>query len=525
MGIENSGNEASEELEDVEYEEEKKVEKVRRFKDVSVKRAGTQITLPEGMTYEQGIKWLDRKRQEDEREVQIAEQIDAFPLDGAYAIFRAMSRKYGFVGMVPTPGFFGSTPPTMIGVEAGPGQMVQVPWGSMQIPNIQGRLETGVAHKDGRQVFVLHGIVRQKHKKEVAELAAMAREIVRKESIYKGKAIRASFPELNPRDFNPMSHAPKFIDTAEVKENELIFSQDVRAQVASYLFTPIEKTALCREHNIPLKRGILLEGPYGTGKTQTAYVAAKKAVENGWTFIYLDTVDNLQRAIFFAQQYGPAVIFAEDIDSVMDGERTEDMNGILNTIDGVDTKGHEIIVVLTTNHVENINPAMLRPGRLDAVIQVRAPDAHAVQALLRLYSRGLIPADENLDEVGRVLKGHIPAVIREVVERSKLNTIMRLSKDEAFTLKQGDLLVAAESILAQVELINPKKLEPRNIFKEMGTAAGSEMAKGLLVAAILKGEHPGVLAVPPSVLEEMKEMVAELPVPHNTGNGSNHKSS
>lgn len=518
MGIENKGIEAAEEMEDVEYEEEVEKKRTRKFKDVSVKRAGTQITLPDGMTYEQGIMWLDRKRKEDEREVAIAEQIDAFPLDGAYAMYRAMSEKYGFVGMVPTPGFWGSTPPVMIGVETGPGQMVQVPWGSMQIPNIQGRLQTGVAHKDGRQVFVLHGLIRQKHKKEVADLVALARQIVREKSIYKGKAIRASFPELNPEDFNPMSHAPKFIDTAEVKENELIFSNDVKAQVTSYLFTPIEKTQMCREHNIPLKRGILLEGPYGTGKTQTAYVAAKKAVENGWTFIYLDTVDNLQRAIFFAQQYGPAVIFAEDIDSVMDGERDEDMNGILNTIDGVDTKGHEIIVVLTTNHVENINPAMLRPGRLDAVIQVRPPDAQAVQALLRLYSRGLIPETEPLDEVGKVLKNHIPAVIREVVERSKLNTISRMQNDEPFVLKERDLMVAAESILAQVELINPKRIESPNPFQLMGKAAGSEVAKGMMVAAILGGNRPSVVAVPPETLEEMKSMVAELPA-YSGGNG------
>jgi SpoVK/Ycf46/Vps4 family AAA+-type ATPase len=75
-------------------------------------------------------------------------------------------------------------------------------------------------------------------------------------------------------------------------------------------------------HKVPLKRGVLLEGPYGTGKTLTAFVTAKKCVENGWTFIMLDRVAALKEALTFARMYAPAVVFAEDIDRSVEGERT-----------------------------------------------------------------------------------------------------------------------------------------------------------------------------------------------------------
>lgn len=493
---------------DAEFEEDGSKKKKKVFKDVSVLQEGDKIILPEGMDFDEGIKWLQRKQVEELREVAINEQIDAFPLDGALAFHKAIARKYGFAGLIPTPGFWGPRPPVMIGVNVSPKTTVQVPWGRLEIPNIKGFLQTQVDQKDGRHVFVIGGAVLQKHKKEISELAQATRDIVREESIYRGKAIKVSFPELNPHDFDPTSNPPKFIDTASVSSEELIFSDDVRLLVNDSLFVPIQKTALCRKYKIPLKRGILLEGPYGTGKTLTAYVTAKMAEENGWTFIYLNTVKDLQRAIFFGQQYGPAVIFAEDIDTVLKGGRNDEMNGILNTIDGVDTKGSELIVVLTTNHVNLINPAMLRPGRLDAVVPVRPPDAEAVARLIKLYARGLVEAGENLEEAGTLLNGHIPAVIREVVERSKLSAVGRLQDGQDMTLKGQDLVTAAKSMMAQIALINPNhKVEP-HAMEILGTALGREMASGLITSAMGKEQFEKLLS--PAVLAAMKAPHAAL---------------
>lgn len=451
-----------------------------KFKNVEIVREGNQIIVPEGMSLKKARIWLERKEVEEEQEIAIDEIIEAFPMEGAFAFAKAISRKYGFAALVPTPGFFGPNPPVMIGVDTGVAETQQVPWGRIEIPNIAGYLETGITVKNNRMLFSIGGEVKQKHKGEIKDLANLTRKIVFEESIYRGKAIRVQF-ETDPRKFNPRD-CPKFIDVRQVKEDELIFSDDVRKAVSTSLFTPIEHTDNCRKYQIPLKRGILLEGPFGTGKTLTAYVAAKKCAANGWTFIYLSKVEDLKTAIHFAKSYQPAVIFAEDIDRVMvEGERksNDTVNDILNTIDGVDTKGMELIVCLTTNHVEHIEPAMMRPGRLDAVISVRAPDQRASIALVELYARGRLDQSDKYEVVGEKLKGQIPAVIREVVERSKLAAVGRLSKGEELKLRASDLEFAAEEMLNHLRLMTPKPEDERSDFEKGADTLGKHIVSAL----------------------------------------------
>lgn len=448
-----------------------------------------QILLPQGMDYKDGIKWLQRKDEEQSRKVAINEVIDAYPLDGALALHRAMAKKYGWNHLIPTPGFFGDRPPMMISVRTGPNpnDMVQVPWGRMEIPGVEGYIEAQITISEKQPKFVIGGTIKRKHEAEVAELARIARGFIAEQSIYRGKALRVKFFE-DPKqvedinDFNP-----RFIDISGVRENELIFPADVMDLVKTNLFTPIEKTAVCREHKIPLKRGILLAGPYGVGKTLTANVAAKKCTENGWTFIYLESVKDLQQAIHFAKQYSPAMIFAEDIDQIVrnDQRRDDEINGILNTIDGVDTKSSEIIVALTTNHVDQISKAMLRPGRLDAVISVPAPDADAAQRLVRLYARNLLAESESLVTVGKELDGYIPAVIREVVERSKLAAISHTVPGEELKITASDLLIAARSMVQHLELLKPVQEDMRSDVEK----AASMTASALTAAAATIAGH------------------------------------
>lgn len=454
--------------------------KEKEFRDVQIVREGNQIVLPAEMSYKQARTWLERKEVEEEQMIAIDEIVEAFPVEGAYAFAKAIAKKYGFVALVPTPGFFGPNPPVMIGVDVGidaDGKVLtaQVPWGRLEIPKISGFLETGITLKNNRLLFQIGGEIRQKHKEEIRQLANLTREIVQNDSIYRGKAIRVSFPDpAEPKKFNPRD-CPKFIATTNVRQEELIFAKDVERAVNTSLFVPIEKTAYCREYKIPLKRGILLEGPFGTGKTLTAYVAAKKCEENGWTFIYLDKVKDLKTAIHFAKAYQPAVIFAEDVDRVMDGARDEAMDEILNTIDGVDTKGMEVIIALTTNHVEHIEPAMMRPGRLDAVITIKAPDAEAAIQLVRLYARGRLDDKDNFDHVGKKLNGQIPAVIREVVERSKLAAVGRLHDGEKLTLRARDLEFAADEMLNHLRLMTPKPEDKRSDFEKAADTLGGHL--------------------------------------------------
>lgn len=447
---------------------------------VEIARAGKQIILPENMTYKDARIWLERKEREDEQTVRVDELIGCHPLEGAIALAKALKEIYGWTNLVPTPGFFGDHPPSFINMEVGPNMNVQVPWGRIVIPKIEGYIHSAVGQKDGRYCYRIVGEIKQKHRTEIANLIDKVRLVFSSDSIYKGNAIRISFP--NPsEDFNIHDNCPKFMDLTDVRADELIFDSDVRKLVETSLFTPIKYTAACVAAGIPLKRGILLEGPYGTGKTLTAKVAAELCKKNGWTFIYLNSVKSLRDAIHFARNYMPAVIFAEDIDQVLGNQdRDEDTNEILNNIDGIDSKNDRLMVVLTTNHVEKLNKAMLRQGRLDAVIPVRPPNAEAVVKLVRIYGRGLIDANEDLSKVGELLRGRIPAAIREVVERAKLAAIWRQDGNmDGMYVTSEDLEIAAMGMEHHLKLQETPIADKKTLAEQFGKGVGDAISDAL----------------------------------------------
>lgn len=417
-----------------------------------------RIQLPEGMSYDTAIDTLEKRKTYEEQVTSFVETIDnGFIWDGAIAFQKAMAKIYGWAQAVPTPGFFGDEPPRMLAVDVSPEETVMVPFGQFRLPGMDGYLETGATKKNGRLVLEISATCRRKNEEAIRGLCAEARRILKTESIYKGKAFKVRFKDSNGDGLSIPT--VKFLDLSRVNPEELVFSDEVGRAIQTSIFTPIENADACRRHKIPLKRGILLAGKYGTGKSLTSAVTAKKCEENGFTFLYCERADELAEMVKLAHQYQPAAIFCEDIDRVMSGERSVAIDDILNIIDGIESKGTELLVILTTNHVENINQALLRPGRLDAVINVLPPDALAVEKLIRLYGRGLVPENANLSEVGEMLAGNIPAVIREVTERAKLSAI-KLGTDKKMVLSAEALKDAALTMRDQLALLAEKKQAP-----------------------------------------------------------------
>jgi ATPase family associated with various cellular activities (AAA) len=424
--------------------------------DTKISYSGKAITLPSdphNMPIRAAIIALKRKEEEENTTVQVHEIIDAYPHDAAVAFIKAMVNIYGWASPVPTPGFWGDSPPTFLSVKTGKGHgdVVQCPIGSFKLPNVDDRITTVITQKERRDpklYFIIHAEVKQKFRHILVELAAECRRIVNEESIYRGKAIRLNVNDEGQLDMNV---PPDFMDTSHVNEESLIFNDDIRAQIYTNILVPIKNQEECRRHNIPMKRGILLEGPYGTGKSLTAAMVARVCEENNVTFILLNKVQGLKTALELAVRFGHSVVFSEDIDLIAQ-DRDDKMNDLILVIDGVVSKSSPIMTILTTNHVERLNPVILRPGRLDAIISVREPDPDTVQRLIRHYAGSLIGKDEDLSRAGKEMAGQIPATIRECVERAKLGMIGR----GATTLTDHDLSIAALTMKNHLALLKTK---------------------------------------------------------------------
>jgi hypothetical protein len=98
-----------------------------------------------------------------------------------------------------------------------------------------------------------------------------------------------------------------------------------------------------RDEKMPLKRAILFEGDYGTGKTLAAFLTAQIATANGWSFHYCRPGrDNIATVMKTARLYQPAVVFFEDVDTIAEGGDADDVSQLLDIFDGNHREGHRV---------------------------------------------------------------------------------------------------------------------------------------------------------------------------------------
>lgn len=468
-------------------------------KEIEVVRADVdQVILPEEMTIAQGINYLQAKRKEEEEVVTRNEEFDCHPFEGLLAFKNAFFERYGLTGAKPTPGFFGPTPPMSIKIQTGPNpeDFQEAMVGLIELPQWEGSASmqpcNSHVNPNGESIFVLHVSCKKRQLPEMNWIFSKIRELVKTQSLYKGKAIRLEFDE-KPADLDhgAIPRQPEFMDVSGVEPAKLILPKGVESLVKTALFLPATHPNECRKQGIPLRRGTLLAGPYGTGKTLTAATLAKIGTEiGGTTFIYLKNVQFLAEALRFARRYAPAVVFSEDVDVLMGtDDRTDAVNEVLNIIDGVDTKQAEIQLVLTSNHAERLNKAMLRPGRIDTLIPFTPPDLEAAVRLLQAYSGDLKDKAVTLADlktVAEILVGQIPAVFREVVERAKLAAIQRrLEKGiptDNLTLFFDDYVDAAQSVIVQQQALSIRETRTLNV----GEMLANHIADAVVAATTSK---------------------------------------
>ncbi len=385
-------------------------------------------------THKEAILWLDRKSKEAEQTVKIQHAFNAFPLDAAVAFSRGLEELFGFTSADTIETFFGDIPPTFLNVPVSTTEFIRVPVGQMSIPNVEGKVH-GIITLKHVPHFTLVAEVKRKCEPLIQAIIKETERQLEQNSIYKGRAISLDLSWVhNGADFmgnakyDPQLHAPSFLDLPE--DPQVILNPDAEAALSLELWAHISQRDWCRKMKLDPKRGVLLFGPYGTGKTHIATVTAAMATKLGTTFILLRNVTDLAMCLKIAQQYAPVVVFAEDIDRVVGTDRDQKVDDILNTIDGVELKGKEIITVLTTNHIDDINAAMKRPGRT-VPIHIDLPDASSVEKLILLYGKGDIEPNSNFPKSSELMASKFPPVqIKAVIEASRVAARLRTGMDD-----------------------------------------------------------------------------------------------
>lgn len=147
------------------------------------------------------------------------------------------------------------------------------------------------------------------------------------------------------------------------------------------------------------------------------------------------------------------IVFVEDIDQVTKGERNAQLQDILNTLDGGDTKGMNVIALFTTNHLELIDPTFLRGKRIGTIISMPYLDALTAEKYIEHFCKE-VKLIGNFAPVYKLIEDSkiAPAFMAEIIENVKSNMVMR---DENI-IKDSHFTVCINTYLRQVSLSQTK---------------------------------------------------------------------
>jgi SpoVK/Ycf46/Vps4 family AAA+-type ATPase len=310
--------------------------------------------------------------------------------------------------------------------------------------------------------LTVFGEMKQKHGPEFDRLCALVEERAKVASIYTGCFLKME------EDGDGDMLDPSFLPVPSIEVEELLLNEPVRQALEGTLFNPLSHTEVFRKEDpTVLSRKVLLHGDYGCGKTLAMGAATKLGTENGWTFIQVSQAKDLAKALAFATAYQPCMVLMEDIDMTLGRNRDGAVNTLINTMDGVLSKGAEVMLCCTTNHIEKIQPVSLRPGRIETVGMER-PDETTIVRLLQFYGRDHMVADVNLAAVAQPLLGMIPSAVAATVQRARSAALPR---GERLTT---ELLVAmALQVVQQMQYVERPPLVAREPIEQVADSIAS----------------------------------------------------
>lgn len=228
-----------------------------------------------------------------------------------------------------------------------------------------------------------------------------------------------------------------------------------------------------------LKRGLLLYGPPGVGKTLTVEYLTSRM--QGRTVILTTGLGMgmLEPAVQLARKLAPAMVVLEDVDLIAEergmpyGHSGPLLFTLLNEMDGLQDDS-DVIFVLTTNRPDILEPALAaRPGRIDLAVEYPLPDTEARLRLLHLYARGLVLDNVDLEDIAERIGGATPAYVKELLRKA---AVLAAAEAEELVVTQSHLEAALSELDAGSELarriLGLRPQEPDGGFDPQGQGTG-----------------------------------------------------
>ena len=243
-------------------------------------------------------------------------------------------------------------------------------------------------------------------------------------------------------------------------------------------------------------RGILLHGPPGTGKTLLAKAVASASGANFYSASASSFVEmfaglgaaRIRKLFEEARKNTPAIVFIDELDAVGSArtgggfhrEHDQTLNQLLVELDGFGPRD-EVIVMAASNRLQDLDPALLRPGRFDRQVNVSPPDVAGREAILGVHTQGKpLAADVELDRLARQTAGLTGADLANLCNEAAILA----ARSGSQYIRQSDFEAAMERVVAGLQQRRVVSEKEKRIlaYHEAGHAVMSHLVGELFPA-------------------------------------------
>ncbi len=266
------------------------------------------------------------------------------------------------------------------------------------------------------------------------------------------------------KDVQPSALREVTIEIPNVRWEDVGGLDNVKKELKQAVEWPLKRAPEFKALGIRAPKGVLLYGPPGTGKTMLAKAVATESEANFISVkgpqlisMWVGESEKAIRKVFQrARQVSPVVVFFDEIDAIASyrGSATDSgatervVNQLLTELDGIEEL-KDVVFIAATNRPDLIDPALLRPGRIDKIVQIGAPDEKARLSILKVHSKNVpLAKDVDLSMVAKKTDGYSGADLQGLMREAALITLERRKPKPEVTTQ--DIDAAMQKILPSI---------------------------------------------------------------------------
>jgi len=270
-----------------------------------------------------------------------------------------------------------------------------------------------------------------------------------------------SIVEVITSEKDPLVSGMEIEEKPDISYDKIGGLKDQIRETIETVELPLKNPEIFKEVGITPPKGVLFYGPPGTGKTLLAKAVAHetnatfiKIVASEFVKKYIGEGSRLVRGVFeLAKEKAPAIIFIDEIDAIAakrlqgstsgDREVQRTLMQLLAEMDGFESRGN-VGIIAATNRPDILDPALIRPGRFDRIIEVPVPDEEGKLEILKIHTKNMtLDADVDLASIAKDAKEASGADLKSICTEAGMFAI----RDDRYSVSKEHFVQALDKVM------------------------------------------------------------------------------